>query len=88
MATIPASGAITFSAIQDEFGGSNPISLNEYYSASLPIVGGSVPASGAISVGNFAGAHAAKGLWGNGTNSMNALNFITEVASTISISSE
>ena len=85
MATIPASGAITFSAIQDEFGGSNPISLNEYYSASLPIVGGSVPASGAISVGNFAGAHAAKGLWGNGTNSMNALNFITEVASTIAI---
>ena len=85
MATIPGSGAITFSALQSEFGGSNPIALTEYYSGSLPIIGGSVPSSGALAVGNFRDSHAAKGLWGNGTNSMNALNFITETASTIAI---
>ena len=33
---ISSSGAISFSQIQSEFGGSNPISLNEYYSGSLP----------------------------------------------------
>lgn len=85
MATIPASGAVDFTSLQDEFGGSNPISLDEYYSASLSIVGGSVPASGAISLDNFHGAHAAKGLWGNTTNSVYALNFITETLSTITI---
>jgi hypothetical protein len=29
--TLPASGALSFSNIQTEFGGSNPISLSEYY---------------------------------------------------------
>ena len=33
---IPASGQITMGTIQSEWGGSNPISLNEYYSGSLP----------------------------------------------------
>ena len=33
---LSASGAISFSQIQSEFGGSNPISLNEYYSGSIP----------------------------------------------------
>jgi len=32
---IPASGSVSFSQIQTEWGGSNPISLNEYYSGSL-----------------------------------------------------
>ena len=32
---IPASGSVSFSQIQSEWGGSNPISLNEYYSGSL-----------------------------------------------------
>lgn len=87
MATIPASGAITFSAIQSEFGGSNPISLTEYYSGSLSPVpqDGTVPASGAIRVGNFAGARAAKGFWGNATNLIYALNMNTETISTIAI---
>jgi hypothetical protein len=33
---LSASGAISFSQIQSEFGGSNPISLNEYYTGSIP----------------------------------------------------
>ena len=32
---IPASGSVSFSQIQSEWGGSNPISLSEYYSGSL-----------------------------------------------------
>ena len=32
---IPASGSVSLSTIQSEWGGSNPISLNEYYSGSL-----------------------------------------------------
>ena len=33
---ISSSGSVSFSQIQSEFGGSNPISLNEYYSGGLP----------------------------------------------------
>lgn len=33
---ISSSGAVSFANIQTEYGGSNPISLNEYYSGSLP----------------------------------------------------
>ena len=32
---IPASGSLSFSQLQAEWGGSNPISLSEYYSGSL-----------------------------------------------------
>lgn len=32
---IPASGSVSFSTIQTEWGGSNPISMSEYYSGSL-----------------------------------------------------
>ena len=39
---LPSSGPISLSDIQTEFGGSNPISLSEYYSK------GNAPASGAI----------------------------------------
>ena len=38
---LSSSGAISFSQIQTEFGGSNPISLSEYYSGSLPTNTGS-----------------------------------------------
>jgi hypothetical protein len=58
---IPASGAVDFGQIQTEFGGSNPISLNEYYSGSIGVLGGAVPASGAISVDNLRGTNAYKG---------------------------
>ena len=57
---------ISFSAIQTEFGGSNPISLSEYYSSSTNYSSGvpystinssgtSVPSSGQISIGNLQG---------------------------------
>ena len=32
---IPASGSVSLSTIQSEWGGSNPISLSEYYAGSL-----------------------------------------------------
>lgn len=55
---IPASGAVSFSALQAEFGGSNPISLSEYYldgSFVTPNNTG-VPNSGAsIATGTFRG---------------------------------
>ena len=57
---------ISFSAIQTEFGGSNPISLSEYYSSSTNYSSGvpystinssgtSVPSSGQVSIGNLRG---------------------------------
>ena len=58
--TIQASGAISFSDLQTEFGGSNPISLNEYYvgGSNVPSgIGGfnpnSIPSSGTISMSQF-----------------------------------
>ena len=59
--TLPASGPLTFSDIQTEFGGSNPIGLNEYYAggglvpAGTSGTYGAVPSSGQISVQNFYG---------------------------------
>ena len=47
--TIQASGAITLQDIQDEFGGSHPISLSEYYGSDT------VPSSGQISLSDFYG---------------------------------
>jgi len=58
---IPSSGPLTFSAIQTEFGGSNPIGLNEYYAGGANVPAGTsgtygaVPSSGTISVRNFYG---------------------------------
>ena len=43
-------GTASFQDIEDEFGGSHPISLSEYYGAAA-----GVPASGTISVNNFRG---------------------------------
>ena len=48
---LQTSGAISLQQIQNEFGGSHPISLSEYYSAASGI-----PASGQISISNFYGA--------------------------------
>lgn len=48
--TLPASGTISLSQVQAEFGGSNPISITEYYGAAS-----SVPASGSISLSHFYG---------------------------------
>jgi len=51
--TIQASGVITLQDIQDEFGGSHPISLSEYYGSDT------VPASGQISLSDFYGTQSA-----------------------------
>jgi hypothetical protein len=55
--TLPASGAISLSAIQTEFGGSNPIALSEYYQGGSIIGAGvfpnTIPASGAIQLDDF-----------------------------------
>ena len=58
--TLPTSGIITLNDIQNEFGGSNPIGLSEYYRGGTYIsstdYAPNVPTSGAISLNNFYGA--------------------------------
>lgn len=59
--TLQTTGALTLAQIQTEFGGVNPISLNEYYAggANVPSgtsgTNGAVPASGQISMSQFYG---------------------------------
>jgi hypothetical protein len=59
--TLPSSGALSLADIQGEFGGANPIGLNEYYAggglvpAGTTGTNGAVPSSGAISIYNFYG---------------------------------
>lgn len=63
---LPASGQITLAQIQSEWGGSNPISLSEYYLGSLPTGRtnyGTIPSSGQISLSDFYGTDAALGNW-------------------------
>ena len=50
---LPASGPISLSQIQTEFGGTNPISISEYYG--VIAAPGGIPSSGPISIGNFYG---------------------------------
>lgn len=52
--TLPASGALTLTAIATEFGGSAPHAMSEYYAAAA-----GVPASGAIKFSDFYGKSAA-----------------------------
>lgn len=54
---LPSSGPISLANIQTEFGGSNPIGLNEYYRGGglVPASVTAVPASGGISLSNFYG---------------------------------
>jgi len=58
---LPSSGPLSMSQIQGEFGGSNPISLSEYYAGGGLVPSGTtgtygaVPSSGAISIRNFYG---------------------------------
>lgn len=55
---LPVSGPLSLSQIQGEFGGSNPISLSEYYRGGGLVTPNNtnVPTSGAISISNFYGA--------------------------------
>ena len=61
---IPSSGPLAMTAIQTEFGGSNPISLSEYYAGGSYVGSGTsgtygaVPSSGTISIQNFYGTSA------------------------------
>ena len=52
---LQSSGLITLQDIQDEFGGSNPISLSEYYRNGSYVTSNntSVPTSGTISMNAF-----------------------------------
>jgi len=58
---LPSSGPLSLSDIQGEFGGSNPISLSEYYAGGGLVPSGTsgtygaVPSSGTISIQNFYG---------------------------------
>jgi hypothetical protein len=52
--TLQSSGVISLSNVQTEFGGANPIGINEYYGAAA-----GVPASGLISLSDFYGKSAA-----------------------------
>jgi hypothetical protein len=62
--TLPTSGPLAFTDIQTEFGGTNPIGLNEYYAGGSYVAAGTtgtygaVPSSGQISVQNFYGTSA------------------------------
>ena len=59
---IPSSGSLALSTIQTEFGGSNPISMSEYYAGGSNVPSGttgdsgSIPSSGAVAVSQFYGA--------------------------------
>jgi hypothetical protein len=59
MAIVGQPGAVSLSAIQTEFSGSNPISLSEYYKGGAYVsstdTAPNVPASGQISLSNFWG---------------------------------
>jgi len=73
---LPTSGPLSLNDIQTEFGGTNPIELNEYYAggglvpAGTTGTFGAVPSSGTIGIQNFYGT--AKQFifysWGQGTN--------------------
>jgi hypothetical protein len=56
---IPASGTLSITQIQTEFGGTNPISLSEYYRGGSFVpnsaINAAIPTSGAISLNNFYG---------------------------------
>lgn len=57
--SIPTQGPVSFSDVQTEFGGSNPISLSEYYrgGANVPVGANTdgIPASGVIDISEFRG---------------------------------
>jgi hypothetical protein len=76
--TLPASGTITLAQIQTEFGGTNPIGLNEYYRGGIYVINGlaqnaNIPTSGVISLSNFYGAQ--KGFLFTSTISSNTTNY-------------
>jgi hypothetical protein len=75
---IPSSGAVALSDIQTEFGGSNPISISEYYAAA-----GGVPASGEISISDFYGTSAITHTLTQGTYTSSNVEYNGKFGSTI-----
>jgi hypothetical protein len=74
---LPGSGELSLSAIQTEFGGSNPIALSEYYRGGAYVGDGApnVPTSGAIALNTFYSAEAALVL--NITSNTSNYNILT-----------
>jgi hypothetical protein len=82
--TLPASGVISLGAIQTEFGGTNPIGINEYYRGGAYVGSWNtdVPTSGVISVSNFYNGTAVeqmipRGVFGGGNPTSNVMDYIT-----------
>lgn len=75
---LQTSGAISMSNIQSEFGGGNPISINNYYRGGARVpnssVNSSIPTSGTISLSNFYG--------GASATADNTFNFTMGLGST------
>lgn len=77
--TLQTSGAISMPNVQTEFGGSNPISMSEYYAGGVYVpsgtsgTNGAVPTSGAISLSKF-----------YGTSSI-VVNFTTETVEDVGV---
>lgn len=69
--SIPSSGQLTFSDLQNEYGGANPIGLGEYYAGGSYVAAGTggdsgaIPSSGALRLGGFYGSAAAGIIWGS-----------------------
>lgn len=89
--TLQSNGAISFSNLQTEFGGSNPISLSEYYRGGAYVPSSSsvnIPTSGAIKLSNFYGATAIDLIPDALSNeSLSYLGTIYNTGSTIDLSS-
>ena len=69
MSRIPASGAMRWLDIQNSFGGSNPIGINEYYRTSTYVpnsdINSNIPTSGQIEATDFRGADGFSGTSGS-----------------------
>ena len=80
--TLPSSGAISLQSIQGEFGGSNPIGINEYYRGGGLVPNhsntSSIPTSGTIDVQDFYGTSATAPL--DLTHNINMKQFTQGVA--------
>lgn len=68
---LPSSGQLSMSQIRDEFGGSNPVSLSQYYRGGSLVrnfgsgsgfINGNIPTSGAIKISDFYNAVNLRGL--------------------------
>lgn len=75
---LQTSGAISLSNVQSEFGGSNPIGINEYYRGGSNVpnstANNSIPTSGQIQLDDFYG--------GTASSSDNTFNFTMDSGST------